>query len=66
MKAILEFDLDDPDDREAHRLALAGADMAGAAETFRSWLRSQEKTGQYPKLETVRKEFFNAFEGLLP
>ena len=43
MKAILEFDLDDPDDKREHDLCLAGKKLACAMSVLDENLRAQAK-----------------------
>jgi hypothetical protein len=64
-KAILEFDLNDPDDRTAHRQAIEAADALSAVVEFDAWLRSQVKHGEDEVrtkiLEEARDKLFQEF-----
>lgn len=61
-KAILEFDLNEPDDKEAHKRAVKSLDMALALWDMDQYLRSQIKYSdeyeltdeQYKTLEETR------------
>jgi hypothetical protein len=53
MKAILRFDLSDPDDERQHRYALAGRDALIALELIDNRCRSILKHGE-PSPETER------------
>ena len=61
-KAILEFDLNEPDDKEAHKRAVKSLDMALALWDMDQYLRSQIKYSdeyeltdeQYNTLEETR------------
>ena len=61
-KAILEFDLNEPDDREAHKRAVKSLDLVLALWDIDQYLRSQIKYGneteitdeQYKILEETR------------
>jgi hypothetical protein len=46
MKALLRFDLDDPDDERQHRYALAGRDALIALEAIEQHCRGRLKHGQ--------------------
>jgi hypothetical protein len=46
MKALLRFDLDDPDDERQHRYALAGRDALIALEAIDQHLRGRLKHGE--------------------
>lgn len=64
MKAILEFDLNDPYEREAHKRAVNVDGLYAAIEDFDQYLRSQIKyTDQtqevYDKLDEVRETLHN-------
>lgn len=45
MKAILKFDLNDPDDKEEYRIVRRAYDMYRAIDEIREFLRSQYKYG---------------------
>jgi len=66
-KAILEFNLDDPDDREAFELATNAAQMSYFIHSFsQDILRAMDKYGVDPKFNNdasalishVREEFY--------
>lgn len=64
MKAILEFNLNEPDDRESHKRAVKVDSLYAAIEDFDQYLRSQIKyTDQtqevYDKLDEVRETLHN-------
>lgn len=70
MKAILEFDLSDPFDRDAHTLACnAGTLQTGIQEFYHTVIRHRLKYGQdlsdgdVALLEQIKKEFFECMEG---
>ena len=64
-KAILEFDLNEPDDVEAHKRAIKSIDMMLALWDIEKYLRAQTKYNEnltqeaWDALEEVRKEFYN-------
>ena len=63
MKAILEFDLNEPDDREAHLRAILSLDMAIAIWDMQQEFRSRLKHGQlseeeYKVTEDLRDRFY--------
>ena len=58
MKARLLFDLDELDDRRAHRLALAAPRWQSAALAYASWLRGQIKYKDRDELQPAADEFF--------
>lgn len=63
-KAILEFDLNEPDDKEAHKRAVKSLDMALALWDMDQYLRSQIKYSdeyeltdeQYKTLDETREK----------
>jgi hypothetical protein len=62
-KAILEFNLDDFDDRVAHLRAIKSLDLALALWDMDQYLRAEYKYGEpthevYEALETARKKLF--------
>ena len=64
-KAILEFDLNEPDDKEAHKRAVKALDMAIALWDIEQYLRSQTKYAPdsmpqevYDALDKVKQEFY--------
>jgi len=66
MKAVLQFDLDDPVEREQHKLALAGQELESAAREFDEWMRLVIKHSDTPPdAQAVRTKFHEIFEGLL-
>ena len=63
MKAILEFDLNEPDDREAHLRATLSLDMALAIWDMQQEFRSRIKYGQlsdeeYRVTEDLKDRFY--------
>lgn len=67
MKAILEFDLNDPDDRIAHQKAINGESAHLALWEFARLLRQRMKHGdndeaQFALLEVINKEFLRVIE----
>ena len=64
-KAILEFDLNEPDDKEAHMRAIKSIDMMLALWDIEKYLRAQTKYNEnltqetWDALEEVRKEFYS-------
>lgn len=64
-KAILEFDLNEPDDVEAHKRAIKSLDLVLALWDIEEYLRSQTKYNDklskeaYDALESAREEFYN-------
>lgn len=64
MKGILEFDLNEPDDREAHKRAVKVDDLYAAITQFDQYLRSEIKYTDhheivYDMLEKVRETLHN-------
>lgn len=64
-KAILEFDLNEPDDKEAHKRAVKALDMALALWDIEQYLRAQTKyapdsmpEAAYDALDKARQEFY--------
>lgn len=69
MKAILEFDLDEPQDKEAHKRAVKALDMAMALWDIEQYLRSQTKyapddmpEAAYDALNKARQEFYDIMQ----
>lgn len=65
-KAILEFDLNEPDDREEHKRMLKSLDIMLVLWDYDNYLRGQLKYNedgltdqQYEVLEKARKEFYD-------
>jgi len=65
-KAILEFDLNEPDDREEHKRMLKSLDIMLVLWDIDNYLRSQLKYNedgltdqQYEVLEKARSEFYD-------
>jgi len=65
MKAILEFDLNEPDDVTAHKRAVKSLDMAIALWDIEQYLRSHTKYAPdsmpqeaYDALEKAREKFY--------
>ena len=56
MKAILEFDLDNPYEKENHELMLKANDMHSAIIDFQEWLRKQGKHNQLTEEQAVYLE----------
>lgn len=59
-KAILEFDLNDPEDKEAHRMAINASATESMLFEYDSWLRDTIKykdEQDWPSLEIARKKF---------
>lgn len=54
-KAILEFDLNEPDDREAHKRAVKSLDLVLALWDIDQYLRSQIKYGD--EIELTDEQF---------
>lgn len=54
-KAILEFDLNEPDDREAHKRAVKSLDLVLALWDMDQYLRSQIKYGD--EIELTDEQF---------
>lgn len=64
MKAILEFDLNEPDEREAHKRAVKADDLFTAIHEFDQYLRTEIKYVDHHEiiidaLEKVREELYN-------
>ena len=65
MKAILEFDLNEPDDAEAHKRAIKALDIMLALWDIEKYLRAQTKYNENltqeacDALEEARKEFYS-------
>ena len=65
MKAILEFNLDEVDDVDAHKRAVKSLDMALALWDIEQYLRAQIKYNenltdtQYEVLDKARTEFYD-------
>lgn len=63
-KAILEFDLNEPEDIEAHKRAIKSLDLVLALWDIEQYLRSQIKYNEsltqeaYDALEKVRDEYY--------
>ena len=64
-KAILEFDLNEPDDVEAHKRAIKALDIMLALWEFEKYLRGQLKyneegltSEQYDVLDKARSKFY--------
>lgn len=63
-KAILEFDLNEPSDVEAHKRAVKSLDLCLALWDIEQYLRSQTKYNEqltqeaYDALEKARKEYY--------
>jgi hypothetical protein len=63
-KAILEFDLNEPDDKEAHKRAVKALDMAIALWDIEQYLRAETKYNEeltqdaYDALATAREKFY--------
>lgn len=64
-KAILEFNLDEPEDKEAHLRAVKALDMALALWDIEQYLRAQTKYAPdsmpevaYDALDKARQEFY--------
>lgn len=59
MKATLTFDLDDPDDRQAHLRCVSVDRVMMALDEWLRWSRSQLKHAEQPAdLETARDKMF--------
>jgi len=65
MKAILEFNLDEPQDVDAHKRAVKSLDMAIALWDIEQYLRAQIKynesltDAQYDVLDKAKTEFYD-------
>lgn len=62
MTATLTFDLDDPDDRLAHKLALHGRDYSVVLFNFDQWLRGKIKHENKRGYQPVRDELREIME----
>jgi hypothetical protein len=69
LKAILEYDLDNPDDREAHLRAIKSLDMASVIFEFQINSRKRiaqkiydNKDGNITSLDIIYNEFFELLE----
>lgn len=67
MKAILEFDLDLPEDRSAHKRAISATDLYIAISEFDSYLRNRIKYEELPEplvteLRAVRRQLHEKME----
>lgn len=64
-KAILEFDLSEPEDEEAHKRAVKSLDLVLALWDIDQYLREQVKYNEslskeaYDALDKAREEFYN-------
>ena len=64
-KATLEFDLNEPDDVEAHKRAIKSIDLVFALWDIDQYLREQVKYNEslskeaYDALDKAREEFYN-------
>lgn len=61
MKAILEFNLNEPDERDAHKRAVKADDLLSAIRAYDNWLRSEIKYSAHHELiisafEDARKQ----------
>ena len=65
MKAILEYNLDEPQDVDAHKRAIKSLDMAIALWDIEQYLRAQTKynenltDAQYDVLDKAKTEFYD-------
>jgi hypothetical protein len=59
MKAILEFDLDNFEERLEHKRAISATDAYLALNEIQQYLRSIRK---YSELEEKQREFFNTID----
>ena len=63
MRAILRFDLDDPDDAREHRYALAGRDALIALEAIDLHCRNVEK---YSEVSDEASRILKDIRGMIP
>lgn len=62
MKAILSFNLDDPEDKEKHLRCVKAADLCLTLWDFDQWLRSEIKYNEKEHLQEVRDELYSKME----
>ena len=68
MKAILEFNLDEPEDKEAHLRAIKSLDMMMALWDIEQYFRAQIKYNEnltedaYDALDKARQEFYDIMQ----
>lgn len=64
MKAVLEFDLNDPDDRQAHQRCVKALDMALALWEIRYNLKKRCESMAENYCENKHKEDYDIFTGI--
>ncbi len=62
MRATLEFDLDEPTDRQAHMRCTKALDMACALFTMGEWLRNRTKLSGDESTNLIYEKFISELE----